>query len=74
MLDETNLDVQTKVSALDLQRQKYLRSKKMTKSRENDTLAKLKSFTKKINSAKSGTTQGKNQEWLGREVKFHIDS
>lgn len=46
----------------------------MTKNRENDTLAKLKSFTKKINGAKSGKDPAKNQEWLGREVKFHIDS
>jgi len=74
LLDEANLDFQNKVSALDVQRQKYLRSKKMTKNRENETLARLKGFTKKINEAKLGKHQEKNCEWLGRELKFHIDS
>ena len=74
LLDETSLDPQTKVSALDVQRQKYLRSKRMTKNRENETLSRLKGFTKKVNDSKLGKNQEKHCEWLGREVKFHIDS
>lgn len=62
------------MSAIDLQRQKYLRAKKMTKNRENATLGKLNSFISTISAARSGKTQQKNQEWLGKKVKFHIDS
>lgn len=44
LLDESNLEVVARVSPLDLQRQKFLNQSRMTKGRENETLARLRDF------------------------------
>ena len=51
LLDESNLEVQTKISMLDLQRQKFINASKNTRDRENATLAKLKEFQSKVKAA-----------------------
>ena len=72
LLDETNLEVQTKISALDLQRQKFMNQMKHTKTRENETLSKLRDFQAKVKQAKQSTDE--DGEWLRNKLKFHIDS
>eukprot|EP00347_Sterkiella_histriomuscorum_P018523 403345186 len=71
LLDEQNLNVQVRVSALQLQREKYLRSQKMTKNRENETLSKLNEFASKLRSKEVKTDE---QNWMNNKLKFHIDS
>jgi len=61
--------VQAKVSALALQREKYLLAKKMNKNRENETLAKLNDFRDSLNPKKLS-----NDSWMSNKLKFHIDS
>ena len=51
-LDDQNVDVQAKFSALQLQRQKFLNAMRNTKSRENETMAKFNDFVTKINKTK----------------------
>jgi hypothetical protein len=48
LLDEGNLNVQARISPLDLQRQKFINAQKMTRGRENETLARLREFQNKI--------------------------
>lgn len=69
LLDEQNLDVQVKISPLELQRQKYILQMKMNKNRENETLSKLQDFRYKLRAeAKTDTN------WMSNKLKFHIDS
>ena len=66
-LDENNIEVQAKYSALQIQRQKFLNSMKNTKHRENETLAKFNDFKDKIK-----TKEGAS--WMKNQVKFHVSS
>ena len=66
-MDEQNLAVQTRISALDLQRQKFINESKLTKRRENETLARLRDFRTKVRSADE-------ENWMNNKLKFHIDS
>ena len=58
-LDEGNIQVQAKFSALQLQRQKFLNAMRNTKQRENETMAKFNDFVSKIN---HGRKEGKSIE------------
>ena len=58
-LDETNAEVRSKVSAFQLQRQKFINQMKNSKSRENETLSRLADFTQKIK------TSSQDKSWLG---------
>ena len=59
-LDRTNAEVRSKVSAFQLQRQKFINQMKNSKLRENETLSRLADFTQKIK------TQGESaSSWLG---------
>ncbi len=75
LLDEANLDVQTRLTPLDIQRQKFINQSKMTKGRENETLARLKEFQSKIKKSKARTEDEEEEEnWMANRLKFHIDS
>lgn len=65
-LDETNIELQTKVTPLQLQRQKFINQMKNSKMRENETMARLQDFTSKISGSKTG--------WTSHQVTFHVDS
>mmetsp|Transcript_9907 Transcript_9907/g.7448 ORF Transcript_9907/g.7448 Transcript_9907/m.7448 type:complete len:118 (+) Transcript_9907:917-1270(+) len=66
LIDEANLDVQAKISPLELQRAKYLKEMKNTKHRENETLAKLQEF--------KGKLKQKEADWMSNRLKFNVDS
>ena len=51
LLDEGNFEVQTKISPLDLQRQKFINASKNTRDRENATLSRLRDFQNKVKAA-----------------------
>ena len=70
-LDETNIDIQAKHSALQIQRQKFLNSMKNTKHRENETMAKFNDFVDKIKTKESRKETG---GWMAQQVKFHVSS
>ena len=53
-LDESNIEVQAKYSALQIQRQKFLNSMKNTKHRENETMARFNDFVSKLGKNKGG--------------------
>ena len=63
--------MQTRVSALDLQRQKFIMESKLTKRRENETLSRLRDFQSKI---RSKDVQGDEENWMNNRLKFHVDS
>ena len=78
-LDEQNVDVQAKFSALQLQRQKFLNAMRNTKSRENETMAKFNDFVTKINKSKTQKTGGggntgsaanlsTSQQWMAKPL------
>lgn len=71
LLDEGNIEVQAKISPLELQRAKYIREMKLSKNRENETMAKLDDFTSKI---RSKEVRGDANSWMNNKLKFHIDS
>ena len=54
-LDENNISVQEKFSALQLQRQKFLNSMRNTKARENETMAKFNNFMSKLKTSTKKT-------------------
>ena len=77
LLDEGNLDVQARISALALQRQLYINQMKNTKNRENETLARLKQFQNKIRTAKKEARDSDDDEegkWMRTKLRFHVDS
>ena len=71
-LDESNIDVQSKFSALQIQRQKFLNAMKNTKHRENETMTKLNDFIGKLKS--KATKEDPKTKWMTQQVKFHVDS
>ena len=73
-LDVDNIQVQTKFSALQLQRQKFLNAMRNTKQRENETMAKFNDFVSKVNHTKDKTGLVSNQQWMAKPLKFHVDS
>ena len=71
-LDETNVDVQSKFSVLQIQRQKFLNAMKNTKHRENATMTQLNDFISRLKQKE--TKSDPKSKWMTQQVKFHVDS
>jgi hypothetical protein len=59
------------LTPLEIERAKYRVGKRMDKSREKDTLAKLEKFKSYLHSQDLTVD---NDNWMNNKLKFHIDS